>query len=52
MLDTIETLSDIADCNTLAGEDRPTAARAMVPMLDWPTDLFNKFTAEIDDELE
>ena len=33
--------------NPLEGEDRPTAAKAMVPMLDWPTDLFNTFTAEV-----
>jgi hypothetical protein len=36
----------------LGGEDGPTAAEAMVPMLDWPTDLFNTFTAEVDDEFE
>jgi hypothetical protein len=36
----------------LGDEDRPTAALAMVPMLDWPTDLFNRFTAEVNDEFE
>jgi hypothetical protein len=30
----------------------PTSARAIVPMLDWPTDLFTTFKAEFDDGTE
>jgi len=55
MPDSIEqtrSLSAIATYDLRGGEDGPTAAQAMVPMLDWPTDLFNTFTAEVDDELE
>jgi hypothetical protein len=55
MLDTIEqtrSLSAIDTYNLLGGEDGPLAAQAMVPMLDWPTDLFNTFTAEVDAEFE
>jgi hypothetical protein len=55
MLDTIEqnrSLSAIDTYALLGGEDGPTAAQAMVPMLDWPTDLFNTFTAKVDDEFE
>jgi hypothetical protein len=51
MSDTIEQTALVA-YDPLGGEDRPTTAQAMVPMLDWPTDLFNKFTAEVDDEFE
>jgi len=53
MLDTIEELlSTMGVHDQLKGERRTTAAQAMVPMLDWPTDLFNTFTAEADDESE
>ncbi len=52
MLDTIESLGAMATWDTFVDEDQPTAARAMVPMLDWPTDLFDTFTAEVDDESE
>ena len=52
MLDTIDSLGAMATWDTLADEDHPTAARAMVPMLDWPTDLFDTFTAEIDDNYD
>jgi hypothetical protein len=52
MLDTIESLSAMMPCDPLGGEEYPTTARAMVPMLDWPSDLFNAFTAEVDDEFE
>ena len=55
MLDTIEqtrSLNAMVAYDLLVGEDGPTAEHAMVPMLDWPTDLFNTFTAEIDDEFE
>lgn len=49
MLDTIEQTRSMATYDPLDG---PTAAQAMVPMLDWPTDLFKTFTAEIEDEFE
>jgi len=52
MLDTTESLSTTTDYDLREDENRPTAARAMVPMLDWPTDLFNTFTAEIDDNYD
>jgi hypothetical protein len=52
MLDTTESLSAMAAYDPREGETRPTAAQAMVPMLDWPTDLFNTFTAEIDDKYD
>jgi hypothetical protein len=55
MLDTIEQVGSLSAIDTydlLGGEDGPTVAQAMVPMLDWPTDLFNTFTAEVDDEIE
>jgi hypothetical protein len=55
MLDTFEqtrSLSAMVAYDLLGGEDGPLAAQATVPMLDWPTDLFNTFTAEVDDEFE
>ncbi len=52
MLDTTETLGAMAAWYTFADGDQPTAAKAMVPMLDWPTDLFDTFTAEIDDSYD
>ena len=55
MLDTTDqtlSLGAILAYDPLGGEDCPTAAQAMVPMQDWPTDLFNTFTNEVDDEFE
>lgn len=55
MLGTIEqtrNLSDLVPYALLGEQDGPAAEQAMVPMLDWPTDLFNTFTAEVDDEFE
>lgn len=55
MLDKIEQtngLSALVPHYALRDEDHPTVAQAMVPLLDWPTDLFVTFTAEVDDEFE
>jgi hypothetical protein len=56
MPDTIEQNRSLGDPQTAdqphGGDDRPTLAQAMVPMLDWPSDLFAMFTAEVDDEIE
>ena len=55
MLDTIaqtRSLSAGVAYDLLGGEDGPTAAQAIVPMLDWPTDLFNTLTAEVDEGFE
>ena len=55
MLDTIEQTQGVDGMlafDPSAGENYPTIARAMVPMLVWPSDLFHTFTAEVDDEFE
>jgi hypothetical protein len=52
MLDTMEQTRITATYDLLEADDRPTVGEAMVPMLDWPSDLFNTFTTEVDDEFE
>ncbi len=41
MPDTIKILRALAAYDPLEGEDCPTTTQAMVPMLDWPADLFS-----------
>jgi hypothetical protein len=55
MLDTIERVPNLGaemPDDPLGGRTSPTVAQVMVPMLDWPADLFAKFPAEVDDEIE
>jgi hypothetical protein len=44
----------LGDASVVAQEasvnDQPTSAEVMVPMLDWPTDLFKTFTVQYDDD--
>jgi hypothetical protein len=49
MLDIIEqtrSLSGVVTYDLLGGDDGSTAAQTMVPMLDWPTDLFSRDTVD------
>ena len=55
MLDTVEQIrseSATAAYDPPGAENASLTAQAMVPMLDWPTDLFNTFTAELEDDAE
>jgi hypothetical protein len=52
MFDTIEhTYANNTQSYCPEGDGGLLAAQAMVPMLDWPSDLFNTFTADLCDDL-